>query len=489
MQRDFNNSDFEQFLKQNADQYRMFPSDKVWDNIHNTLHTRRRWYGIGLTLLLLTTAVVTWVMLTTSERNREVASTIPATTEKQAPVTETKHIPKSLVIAPARPSGNSNGNSFITSAENLQKNLYVQGGMETVSEPGTIVTPDEIAYTTPPPARPDQPIQQPVIIRPSSPAKQLAPVRSTINSPVAIAKANNYLFVVDNNPAPNQEADKTEATLTTETTGSPTYFPLTIESVVNSYRHIQKRKKVSLEVYFSPTISYRQLRENKDFINSARNANAATNGTSPLSQPYSADVNAAVTHKPDVGLQLGFAAGYPLGKNLRLIGGLQFNISKYDIRAYNYPVELTTIALNNPNGRTSTVYTLTNYRNDGGYKANWLHNLYFSASAPIGLEYKLAGNRRNYFGVSGTVQPSFILSNRAYVLSTDYKNYAEIPSLIRKWNINTGFELFAGYTTGKVKWRIGPQVRYQVMSSFIKKYPVQEHLFDFGLKLGVMLNK
>ena len=49
--------DFEQFVKQNADQYRMFPSEKVWRGIHTTLHTRRRWYSLGLGLLLLITAL------------------------------------------------------------------------------------------------------------------------------------------------------------------------------------------------------------------------------------------------------------------------------------------------------------------------------------------------------------------------------------------------------------------------------------------------
>jgi hypothetical protein len=82
-----------------------------------------------------------------------------------------------------------------------------------------------------------------------------------------------------------------------------------------------------------------------------------------------------------------------------------------------------------------------------------------------------------------------MLSNKSYLLSTDYKNYAEVPSLMRKWNLNTGFEVFAGYTTKKLEWRIGPQVRYQTLSSFKDKYPVREHLFDFGLKVGVMLKK
>src|SRR5690349_1373079 len=63
MENSYHNRDFERYLKQNADQYRMFPSEKVWKNIHGALHTRRRWYGIGLALLLLTTAAVTGVML------------------------------------------------------------------------------------------------------------------------------------------------------------------------------------------------------------------------------------------------------------------------------------------------------------------------------------------------------------------------------------------------------------------------------------------
>ncbi|MBK9570653.1 MAG: hypothetical protein IPO53_12605 [Chitinophagaceae bacterium] len=40
-------------------------------------------------------------------------------------------------------------------------------------------------------------------------------------------------------------------------------YPLTIESIVNSYKHIRQRKKLSWQVYFTPTVSYRRLKENK----------------------------------------------------------------------------------------------------------------------------------------------------------------------------------------------------------------------------------
>ena len=238
---------------------------------------------------------------------------------------------------------------------------------------------------------------------------------------------------------------------------------------------------MSWQVYLAPTISYRKLTENKPFLSSAQSNNSIYS--------YAAlhDINSAVTHKPDMGLEFGFSAGYPLSKNLTVIAGLQFNVSKYDIRAYNYPSEVATIAL--LQGMVPIPFPPDNYRNFDGYKSDWLHNLYISASAPVGAELKLTGNKKTYIGIGSTIQPTYILGNRAYLISTDYKNYVEVPSLIRRWNINSSFEMFAGYSTGKIKWKVGPQVRYQVLSSFQEQYPVKEHLFDFGLKVGIMLNK
>jgi hypothetical protein len=114
--------------------------------------------------------------------------------------------------------------------------------------------------------------------------------------------------------------------------------------------------------------------------------------------------------------------------------------------------------------------------------------MYFQLSAPVGGEIRLAGNSKTSFGVASTIQPTYVLGDRAYMISTDYKNYTEVPWLMRKWNVNTSFETFVAYSTGKMNWQVGPQVRYQLLSSFVTEYPVKEHLFDFGLKVGVSLN-
>ncbi|HUR09959.1 MAG TPA: hypothetical protein VM012_01240, partial [Flavitalea sp.] len=52
MMRDFYNGDFEELIRQKADQYKMYPSEKVWKEINRSLHSRRKWYWSGLVLLL-----------------------------------------------------------------------------------------------------------------------------------------------------------------------------------------------------------------------------------------------------------------------------------------------------------------------------------------------------------------------------------------------------------------------------------------------------
>jgi hypothetical protein len=474
MEKKFNNRDFEQFVKQNADQYRMFPSEKVWKNIHHSLHTRRRWLGIGLALLTLTVGTVTWVMLSPHKKNNTALAYKPGISSKNNQSDQNNGTPP-VLVALVRP--NTKINSFITTADNLQRSLFSSG---LTINPNNNYEENEITAVSPIIAAtiaiPTTLGQIKVLANPSILINTHQPLltKKPATDIFTLQDKNNDLVLTENNKSDIPVADYKTAPENKD------IYPLSIESVVNSYKYTRNKRRLSWEVFFTPTVSYRKLNENKAFINSAQiNNNAYTTST---------DINSLVTHKPDMGLQVGFNAGYPISKSLKIVGGFQFNISKYDIRASFSSSEVATIALNTGGGANS-VSTISNYRNFSGSKADWLRNLYFSASVPVGLELKLSGNNKTQLGIIGTIQPTYILSNRAYLLSTDYKNYVEVPSLIRKWNTNTSFEIFAGFSTGKINWRAGPLVRYQIRSSFLEKYPVKEHLFDFGLKLGVMLKK
>src|ERR1043166_9022024 len=124
MERNFNN-EFERFLKENADQYRMYPSAKVWNGIYNSLHTRRKWFGLGIILLLLTGSLVT-VLVTRSPKETGISANTPVANKKavtsSSPITApNKHVFES--------SSSANLSTVATpEKENLQialsKNFY-----------------------------------------------------------------------------------------------------------------------------------------------------------------------------------------------------------------------------------------------------------------------------------------------------------------------------------------------------------------------------
>jgi hypothetical protein len=483
MENRFYNRDFEDFVKRNADQYRMFPSEKVWKNIHHNLHTRRRWYAIGFTLLFLTMGTVTWVMVGGPSKNNMTASPdLNSVTRNIQQVPENR----SLVVKPGLQKNNRKTGSFMEESANLQTRIFLNNippdDLEDNRE-WTSQANENIAVISEPLLRPAElslPLIRHEIINTNRVNQKATHLPNKISSlPVTVSAGNIFkapLQDVQSIPVKNQAVERGNDVSAEKKDA----FPLTIESVTNAYQYRRPKKRISWEVFFTPTVTYRKLSENKDFIASAQSR------TNSLNYTAFTDINNLVLHKPDFGLQLGVTAGYPLLKNVKITGGFQFNVSKYDIRAFNSPSEVATIALD-AGGGVNSVSTSTNYRNFNGTDVDWLRNLYFSASVPVGLEFKLGNINSTQFGIRGTVQPTFILGNEAYLLSTDYKNYAEVPSLIRKFNINTGIELYATYTTGRVKWKVGPQARYQARSSFKASYPVKEHLFDFGLKLGVML--
>src|SRR4051812_23443679 len=58
MEKEFYHNDFEDFIKEKADQYKMYPSDKAWKNINSSLRSRRKWYWAAFVVLLSGTSYV-----------------------------------------------------------------------------------------------------------------------------------------------------------------------------------------------------------------------------------------------------------------------------------------------------------------------------------------------------------------------------------------------------------------------------------------------
>jgi len=452
MKREIQDESFEEFLKRNADNLRMKAPDKIWQNLSAELNKRRRRVGAGLSAFLLTTSILAYLTISNTSKqfltpvNR--AQTTQSTTASAAQE-KTHQAKKHLALGEASLAQQKSNRSQISTA--------LTGSALAGSSLG-------VDFLT------------------GSALQQPADGNST-------AQTNSFTpTVVDDSPDWQNNSHKAEEKQLLKPSFLSTYdaAPLSIESVVNTYH--KKKSRFQTQVYFTPTISYRKLSENKSYLRTA----AANANTSLSYNSLYSSVNNMVTHKPDIGFELGITEKFSLTKKLRIRAGLQFNVNRYDIKAFKAPFALATIALNNRgSSRLDTVYRLSNYSNVNGAsnKSSWLQNLSFQVSAPVGFELALKGTEKMEFGIAGTVQPTYVLGDRAYLITTDYKSYTQVPWLLRRWNVNTAFETFVAYQAGKTRWQVGPQVRYQLLSSFISNYPVKENLFDFGLKIGVSLNK
>ena len=199
--------------------------------------------------------------------------------------------------------------------------------------------------------------------------------------------------------------------------------------------------------------------------------------TVPLNFNPDDDPLKLLNHKPALGFEVGSNILYAVNKTFTLKTGIQFNYIRYDIQAYSSNTAVPAIIAGQLN-------SYTRYRNFNGDQPTNLTNQYFQLALPMGLEINLLGKKKLQVGIGGSVQPTYLLKKNPYLLTADYK-YATEPALVRRWNVNTSAEAFISYKTGDLKWQVGPQVRYQLFSSFIKQYPIRENLFEYGIKIVV----
>ena len=464
MERQFNNGDFEKLLRDNANQYRMYPSEKVWKGIHSALHTRRRWYGLSAAILFLITGSVVSIFVFSDNPEKNTLADQKITTpensiSKVAPVLITKPQKFTPELKQTKRSnqravyitGSYLNSPLLNSHAGDDQSIAYLNNSNNNDESFDANTRDKNEYSS---------------------DEQLL-----IN--LGILKTNNKVEteVTDIAESSLEERNITDQSRVDETTGKQITDEISALASQNvSITKSKKQSKLTAQFYFAPTVSYRKLSENKNVYNS-----------SSFSVP-SIDVNHLVKHKPGMGLEFGFEGRYHVNKTLSLKTGLQFNLNRYDIKAYSHPTEIATVALST-GFRVDSQVSLSNYRNFGSTTTpNWLENFYFQVAVPVGAEIILSDRNNVQWGISGTLQPTYVIGDRAYLISSDYKNYAKFPELMRRWNLSTGIGTFVQYSTGRIKWQAGPHLRYQHLSSFVSELSVKENLFAIGLKVGASLN-
>lgn len=442
MERNIHIDEFDEFLKKKADEYKMYPSDRVWNNINRSVHTRFKWTYISLTLLFLFGSVV-YV-----ERFHDA----------------------SLI-------NNNRLAMEMNSPDRMMSSFSMHSAANNVNPPSALSL--DTGYDGEKDAITLEPEKKLSVNR--LPASHLLNTlteetleEENYSDEGAVAVTNNEQMPAVHYPVSPIDKQPDSDLIKEEENGEQN-----VKKVLWG-GEVFRKSRFEWQLFLSPTVSYRRL----------------TSGLSEIKEvfrgvPYSTtnesnSVNNMVTHKPAIGAEVGANLIYKLSDHFILRTGLQLNYSRYQLRAFPAKPELTTLAvLEKPTGISDSINAVSTLQNFSGSGSSWFDNEFYQVSMPVGFEWGVLGNSYFQWNIAASAQPVFNFANNAYLLSTDFRRYAQDPSLIRKWNLNAGIETYVSYNMGSFRWQAGPQFRYQLMSSYKSEYPVKEYLMDFGFKIGV----
>lgn len=445
MDHNFYTDEFERLIRQKADQYKMYPSDHVWKGVYKALHGRRRWYMAGLGVLFLGISVFTADYVLNNKTEKLTANLQPNLDAiQQATV-----LSNPFASATSNPRSGNSSRAYVSSPDNAAITPAVP-----LTRKNQLFQITNLAD--------DRKLNSDAI-------SSLAPTSDINSNPVKTNAQSDLSLAI------TQVADAASESANIKHDQQVNW----LQEYAMYKLAPGKQKKLAWLLYFSPTVNYRKLTGNGSGYYPASEIQSV-----PLALSFNGEVDQYVNHKPAFGFELGSSLHFRTSRRLTLKAGVQFNYSQYNIEAYASHPEKATIALNS-NYNADTIVSYTSVRNMSGYAQQELSNQYFQISFPVGVEMRLFGNERLQLNVAGTIQPTYLLNRNSYMITTDYKNYTKEPSLVRRWNVNAGVETFVAYHTGTVRWQLGPQFRYQVLSSYIDRYPIKEYLMEYGFKIGV----
>jgi hypothetical protein len=461
MERNDYRDGFESFLQEKADEYNLYPSDRVWSAIQKELHTPKKWPYFVITFVFLGLGIFSAIV---EPANNQLAFRSPQAIKK---LSETVFIKRKSTL--------TSTTNLLTTTRNFKLNSNKYSTAESIinhsAETGTndTTTLDDSKWNTTTAiklndAKSSSTLDDLSLIE-LFPAHKMETIdATTFNEDEEIIQSNSEIAITHNTTDSLQE-NKVELNK-----------PAMLSSVlIQPYQ--SKKSKINWQIYVSPTVSYRNL-SGSGTSTSSFMTQSLTLGTTNLN-----NVNNVVNHKPALGMELGAALVFNLTNKIRFKTGLQFNYNQYDIQAYNFTPELAPLSAGGL-GHTE-IKAISVHRSKNGISQTWLQNLHAMLAIPIGIEYTIIGNQYFSLNIASSFQPTYILKHEAYMLSTNLNNYAKENSLNRNFNLNASSEVFISMQKGGFKWSFGPQYRYQLLSSYKKEYPIVEHLKDFGFKIGM----
>jgi len=541
---------FEDFIRQQSDDFRMYPSKRVWHSVYNNLHPGRKWPSISMCIVLLTTLFLVGYLNTRDARgtiaqtqltntniantstysanpfsillNETFLSTLDLNGETDNFTAQDKVAPPSTYFANPTFTTVKSNSAVAVNNSSSNSNILADENLSAVNTKATLINSHRLLNTTQsglttPANKVDvTDVTSSYIVNQIQASNKTTFAIITTNSIIAAERSIitneenltekeqssqglnkhlsnkndiNVIAMQVEATSKNSISETALAKISIGTVGAPsankTNLNTTERSWIENYALYNKpvtkkwKGRVETQLYITPSVVYRQLHDNAAGKDRGVNPNnSSINNT---------DVNNSVNQSPSLGLEMGFNWLYQLPKGIKLKAGFQLNYTRYAIHAFdNHHPTATSLSMNrSTNDLLYEVFRSTPYSNSVGLDAVKLHNQTVQISIPMGLDIKLAGNDNIEWYAGATIQPSYTLMGKSYLLSSDRRNYVKDNSMLNHFNMNAGFETYLSFKKDGYTLQVGPQLRTQLFSTNSKMFTIEERLKGYGLKIGI----
>ena len=528
MSSNFDTDNFEQLIRERSDEFKMYPTKRVWYSIYNNIHPGKKWPSIATCITLISILLLVGYLNTNIDTknisgklssgksdltNKEIASSklilsnfvippflqvLPLNTtsflnlfdDKNAPKLHSFNIsnnPKINTIASVSTETNfsitrphykkiatKNINNkevilqntshlivtdlYLPAASKVNNGLLQSEGTNNSFQPFLRADIAALGFKN----NLNSNFKNPDLIKITKEGNDINNQKNVADIATILSNENNNIET--GNEDLNSTKNKSTKIIYLLTDAEKAW----VESYAMHNRPLPKKwlGKLGWQIYITPSVVYRTLKN---------------------TLPNEQDINNFIIQKPALGLEIGGGIISTIFKGVKLKTGLQLNFTRYNAEAYenSHPVATSITVRTAMGGQSYQESRSTPYSNIDGISPIKLHNETFQISIPMGMDVKLAGFNNLQWSVGATIQPSYIIGGKSYLISSDKRNYIKETSLLNRWNLDAGFETFISYKTNGFTLQFGPQFRKQLFTTNNKNYFIQEYLTNYGFKFGI----
>jgi hypothetical protein len=224
---------------------------------------------------------------------------------------------------------------------------------------------------------------------------------------------------------------------------------------INVVKVNEKRNQFSYQIYATPSMDYRYATHQN------------------IQNKF--DSNNANMH---INFEAGGAILMNVSKFIRIKAGMQLNFSQL-----NNNIATNTKDKSDATNMYNSVAMVNNKFNN---TSNIFKNSTYQVSIPIGTEFEIMSSNKLKWFAGATIQPSYLFVNNDHSVFTELNNQVYQQSMMREWNVNSSIETFINYDLkNDIELNVGPQIRYQFLSTYKNAFQQNERLYQFGLKIGI----